>query len=64
MFSWFPMYFPLRSPCYVRAGETVTVDFWRKSDGKKVWYEWALIEPQISPIHNSDGIASAIRLQG
>eukprot|EP00735_Rhodelphis_limneticus_P001355 TRINITY_DN11955_c0_g1::TRINITY_DN11955_c0_g1_i1::g.16917::m.16917 TRINITY_DN11955_c0_g1::TRINITY_DN11955_c0_g1_i1::g.16917 ORF type:complete len:612 (-),score=151.45,sp/Q8GWT4/ANM15_ARATH/47.78/0.0,PRMT5/PF05185.11/1.9e-169,Methyltransf_26/PF13659.1/0.065,Met_10/PF02475.11/0.049,Methyltransf_20/PF12147.3/0.093 TRINITY_DN11955_c0_g1_i1:440-2275(-) len=55
MFSWFPIFFPLRNPVPVKAGETIEVAFWRKMDDKKVWYEWALVSPQATPIHNPNG---------
>ena len=56
MFSWFPLYLPLRHPVLVPDGGTVTVHFWRcVKEGQKVWYEWSLHEPQDSPIHNPLG---------
>ena len=38
MFSWFPIYFPIRNPMYVRKGEVVQVHMWRCVSSKKVWY--------------------------
>ena len=100
MFSWFPLYLPLRHPVDIAEGATVTVQFWRQCSSAKVtprhlltpsprhlltpsprtrtwtttraqtmethprraltltpqvWYEWALLEPQASPIHNPNG---------
>ncbi|CAM9328766.1 unnamed protein product, partial [Phaeothamnion confervicola] len=55
MFSWFPLYIPLRHPVTVRPGDEVEVHIWRCSGGHKVWYEWALASPQASPIHNPNG---------
>ncbi|KAF9918000.1 hypothetical protein BX616_010641 [Lobosporangium transversale] len=40
MFSWFPIYFPIKTPIYVPAGSQVVLDFWRLTDTRKVWYEW------------------------
>jgi len=51
MFSWFPLYFPLREPLNVPAGASINCNIWRKTDvnpseshgggaGGKVWYEW------------------------
>mmetsp|Transcript_4030 Transcript_4030/g.5121 ORF Transcript_4030/g.5121 Transcript_4030/m.5121 type:complete len:204 (+) Transcript_4030:2035-2646(+) len=45
MFSWFPVYFPLREPLHVPTGSTVICTMWRKMDrsddgGGRVWYEW------------------------
>ncbi|OZJ05601.1 hypothetical protein BZG36_01481 [Bifiguratus adelaidae] len=42
MFSWFPIFFPLRQPINVPDGATVEIDFWRLSDERKVWYEWTV----------------------
>jgi len=49
MFSWFPLFFPLREPLYLPNTATLKVNMWRKTDvlggpngggGGKVWYEW------------------------
>ena len=45
----------MHSPVLVPDGATVTVHFWRHVSGHKVWYEWALHEPQASPMHNPNG---------
>ncbi|ORX44093.1 Skb1 methyltransferase [Hesseltinella vesiculosa] len=63
MFSWFPIFFPLQSPVQVPAGAQVVVDFWRLSDKKKIWYEWAVVvknkndqqDLSITAIHNPQG---------
>jgi protein arginine N-methyltransferase 5 len=56
MFSWFPMYIPIRNPVRVRKGEDITALFWRHFDSKKVWYEWSVgTEGDITPIHNVNG---------
>ncbi|KAI8146475.1 PRMT5 arginine-N-methyltransferase-domain-containing protein [Fennellomyces sp. T-0311] len=62
MFSWFPIFFPVRTPVQVPRGSTVTLEFWRAGDAKKVWYEWSVeVERQdgsvsaITPIHNAGG---------
>ena len=39
MFSWFPMYIPLRAPGAVAAGSVIEAHFWRKSQGSKVCRE-------------------------
>ncbi|CAO3683062.1 unnamed protein product [Umbelopsis vinacea] len=72
MFSWFPIFFPLRTPVFVPQGATVNVDFWRLTDNKKVWYEWRVsqslqvgdkkFELGTSPIHNIGGRSSWIGL--
>ncbi|MCJ1473299.1 methyltransferase protein [Lambiella insularis] len=40
MISWFPIFFPLRTPLYVPDYALVVVNMWRQTDGRKVWYEW------------------------
>ncbi|KAI8331600.1 PRMT5 arginine-N-methyltransferase-domain-containing protein [Choanephora cucurbitarum] len=62
MFSWFPIYFPLRTPVQVPQNATVSFDFWRLTDDKKVWYEWTASvhgshgeEMTVLPIHNVNG---------
>jgi len=56
MFSWFPLYFPLRHPIYAEAGEVIDVHMWRATSASKVWYEWSLNTPHhSSTIHNPNG---------
>ncbi|KAI0983726.1 hypothetical protein GJ496_008284 [Pomphorhynchus laevis] len=55
MTSWFPMLFPLNNPVVVKPKEQIIFNIWRKTDNKKVWYEWLLVQPGLSIIHNSDG---------
>ncbi|KZW02744.1 Skb1 methyltransferase [Exidia glandulosa HHB12029] len=40
MFSWFPIFFPLRDPLYLPANSELQVFLWRLTDKRKVWYEW------------------------
>ncbi|KAI1314326.1 hypothetical protein EDD11_002267 [Mortierella claussenii] len=35
MFSWFPIYFPIKTPIYVPPGAQVVLDFWRLTDTRK-----------------------------
>jgi len=55
MFSWFPIFFPLRAPVHVPAGAAVEASLWRCGDGAKVWYEWAATVPQATAVHNPNG---------
>ncbi|CAO3628358.1 unnamed protein product [Cunninghamella echinulata] len=61
MFSWFPIFFPIKTPVQVPAGAQVIIDFWRKTDKKKIWYEWSVMvtkddqDLSITPIHNVGG---------
>ncbi|KAJ3696287.1 hypothetical protein LUZ60_001664 [Juncus effusus] len=55
MFSWFPIFFPLRKPIMAPAESPLQVHFWRCCGPTKVWYEWCVTSPSPSPIHNSSG---------
>lgn len=55
MFSWFAIFFPLRQPIYVPAGNVMEAQFWRCAGPSKVWYEWAVTAPTVSPVHNPNG---------
>ncbi|KAM7262837.1 hypothetical protein ACFE04_000520 [Oxalis oulophora] len=56
MFSWFPIFFPLRTPVVVEPGKPLEVYFWRECGPTKVWYEWCVTSSNTrSPIHNSGG---------
>jgi len=78
MFSWFPLYFPLREPMQVPAGSSICCNMWRKTtisserSGGRVWYEWCAnvyydensgkSVVSSSSIHNPYGRSSHIRL--
>jgi len=36
MFSWFPLFIPVKQPIYVQAGQVVEACFWRKVSSTKV----------------------------
>ncbi|KAH0643669.1 hypothetical protein KY289_034643 [Solanum tuberosum] len=55
MFSWFPIFFPLRTPMCVQPGIPLEVHIWRCCGTSKVWYEWGVSSPSSSPIHNCNG---------
>jgi len=55
MFSWFPIFFPIRQPTYVPSNSPIEAHFWRSSSSNKVWYEWCLTEPTTTCIHNPNG---------
>ncbi|WEW60933.1 arginine N-methyltransferase [Emydomyces testavorans] len=40
MISWFPIYFPLKTPLHVPENSEVVVTMYRQTDDRKVWYEW------------------------
>eukprot|EP01105_Mastigella_eilhardi_P006288 TRINITY_DN17916_c0_g1_i1.p1 TRINITY_DN17916_c0_g1~~TRINITY_DN17916_c0_g1_i1.p1 ORF type:complete len:606 (+),score=151.62 TRINITY_DN17916_c0_g1_i1:51-1868(+) len=62
MFSWFPIFLPLRNPVVVPAGSLVEVHLWRRCNKNKVWYEWTLTKPVDTPVHNPNGRSYCIGL--
>ena len=42
MISWFPIYFPFKTPIFFPDGAVVDVSMWRQTDERRVWYEWML----------------------
>lgn len=40
---------------YVNKGQQIRVGIWRRKDDKRVWYEWAVLAPIKTKIHNVDG---------
>lgn len=61
--SWFPVYFPIVKPFLVRANEGITVNMWRQTDGRIVWYELCVTSPFLCQIQNSAGKHHSIGLQ-
>ncbi|KAL0739266.1 hypothetical protein Bca4012_015476 [Brassica carinata] len=55
MFSWFPIFFPLRKPVEVHPDSPLEVHFWRCCGSSKVWYEWSVSSPTPTPMHNTNG---------
>jgi protein arginine N-methyltransferase 5 len=61
MFSWFPLFFPLRDPVFLPPGCKAGVNIWRLADGKKIWYEWSVdvtrdgVLVSSTPVHNPNG---------
>jgi len=73
MFSWFPLYFPLKEPLLVPVDASIRCSVWRKSDsngrnGSRVWYEWCVeilsgdSVLNVSSLHNPNGRSSHVRL--
>ncbi|KAH0789702.1 protein arginine N-methyltransferase 5-like [Histomonas meleagridis] len=53
--SWLPVYFPINRQINVTEGEVLKAIFARRTDNKKVWYEWAVMSPKILPMQNGGG---------
>ncbi|CAN7990973.1 unnamed protein product [Ixodes hexagonus] len=62
MFSWFPIYFPIKEPVSLVKGSTLEVHFWRCVGKRKVWYEWLVVQPQVGTIHNPCGRSHSMGL--
>ncbi|XP_011314084.1 protein arginine N-methyltransferase 5 [Fopius arisanus] len=62
MVSWFPIFFPIKEPVQLKAGDEIKVHFWRRCTSKNVWYEWTLSKPIPGSIHNPNGRSSTIEL--
>lgn len=62
LISWFPMYFPLIEPILVKANQGLTMEMKRETDGVSVWYEFRVISPFQTIIHNQNGRAHPIIL--
>jgi len=62
MFSWFPVYFPIKDTMLVKSGNIISVHFWRCCDEYKVWYEWCVSSPKQTPIYNCRGKSNSIKL--
>ncbi|XP_076622619.1 protein arginine N-methyltransferase 5 [Colletes latitarsis] len=62
MFSWFPIFFPIKEPVQLKAGEQIVLHFWRQCSPKNVWYEWCISKPILGPIHNPIGRSYTIGL--
>ncbi|CAG8470262.1 6266_t:CDS:10 [Paraglomus brasilianum] len=52
MFSWFPIFFPLKEPIHLPRETCIEAHFWRLTSQSKVWYEWA-VDCSISTIHEN-----------
>ncbi|KAK9388978.1 PRMT5 arginine-N-methyltransferase-domain-containing protein [Lipomyces mesembrius] len=64
MVSWFPIWFPISTPLYVPDDAEIEISVWRKTDNRKVWYEWSVETFVLVPVpglgsDNRDSIASA-----
>jgi protein arginine N-methyltransferase 5 len=55
MFSWFPIFFPLREPALLPAGAAVGAHVARVVGRHRVWYEWAVTAPTPGAVHNPGG---------
>jgi len=62
MFSWFPIFIPLKEPVQVKKTDKLKLHFWRNVTSTHVWYEWALSQPIAVAVHNPNGRSYKIGL--
>lgn len=63
MYSWFPIYFPIKCPFVIPGpNEEIELHITRNVDSRQVWYEWTVLKPIISKIHNLNGKSYSIGL--
>ncbi|KAJ5106989.1 hypothetical protein N7456_003664 [Penicillium angulare] len=53
MISWFPIYFPLKTPLNVPDNGEIVATMYRQTDDRKVWYEWMVEVFALEPTSNS-----------
>jgi len=62
MFSWFPLYIPIRNPMNITKEGECRLEIWRRVEPSRVWYEWAVSTPEPSGIHNPNGRSYSMAL--
>lgn len=62
MFSWFPIFFPLKEPLYLQGNSDLEINFWRCVSKRSVWYEWLVTKPTVGTVHNPNGRSYTIGL--
>jgi type II protein arginine methyltransferase len=62
MFSWYCIFFPIKDPIECKKNDKIELEFWRKCGPDKVWYEWKVVSPEESIVHNKDGVFQPIFL--
>lgn len=59
MFSWFPIFFPIRIPIHLPKQSKVDIHVWRLTDSTKVWYEWSVV-PHLPPTGSGGGGSAVV----
>lgn len=62
MFSWFSIFFPIKTPIFLQAGSSLQICLWRKVTASNVWYEWCVSKPTATPVHNPNGRSYSLGL--
>ncbi|EXJ74927.1 protein arginine N-methyltransferase 5 [Cladophialophora psammophila CBS 110553] len=63
MISWFPIFFPLKTPLFLPDNSEISLTMWRKTDDRKVWYEWLVDVYLYVPSSSSPQTAHAAQQQ-
>ncbi|KAJ5279382.1 hypothetical protein N7478_004754 [Penicillium angulare] len=58
MISWFPIYFPLKTPLNVPDNGEIVATMYRQTDDRKVWYEWMVEVFALEPTSNSTKLST------
>ncbi|OAP57317.1 hypothetical protein AYL99_08055 [Fonsecaea erecta] len=64
MISWFPIFFPLKIPIFLPDNSEVSLTMWRKTDDRKVWYEWLVDVYIFLPSSSSSSLPSQTLSKG
>ncbi|KAI9832296.1 MAG: hypothetical protein M1819_004474 [Sarea resinae] len=58
MISWFPIFFPLKTPLAFPDNTDLDITIWRMTDERKVWYEWLVEAFAVLPTSNINNATS------
>ncbi|CAI7627171.1 unnamed protein product [Penicillium pancosmium] len=64
MISWFPIYFPLKTPLNVPDNGEIVVTMYRQTDDRKVWYEWMVEVFSLEPTSAAGSKPAAPMMSG
>lgn len=60
--SWYSIYFPIPEPMQLKKNEKIEVEFHRKCDLEKIWYEYQVLLPTKTKVINEGGLVHPILL--
>jgi hypothetical protein len=60
--SFSQLFFPIQLPIPVERGTKIVLCFERKTNKRNVWYEWFLLEPEVTCIQNPGGCHRSLKL--
>lgn len=62
MVSWFPAFLPLRTPIFVKKGDSISVRVDRVSTQSRTWIQWTVLSPHCQPTNNANGSRHSVGL--